>query len=162
MGFVDKFKDLVGIEEFDDDYTEEEEITESKSDKKERSRSSFDNRRSNPPQQEGKVVSMQRGSTLNTHPFKMVVLEPKGFEEAPKLVDSLRGKKPVIVNLEKLEADTAKKLFDFLNGATYALNGNVQKVASNIFIFAPDNVDINSSVEPRGFDFNQSPKSKKW
>lgn len=160
MGFVDKFKDLVGIEEFDDDFVEEETV-ESKNDKKERSRSSFENRRVNQQPNEGKVLSMQRGSTVNTHPFKMVVLEPKGFDEAPKLVDNLRSRKPVIVNLEKLESDTARKVFDFLSGATYALNGNVQKVASNIFIFAPDNVDINSSVEHKGFDFNQS-SNKKW
>ena len=160
MGFVDKFKGLVGIEEFDEDYIEEEAV-ESMSDRRERSRSSFENRRAEQKQSEPKVLSMQRGSTVNTHPFKMVVLEPKGFEEAPKLVDNLRSRKPVIVNLEKLESDTAKKVFDFLSGATYALGGNVQKVASNIFIFAPDNVDINSSVEHKGFDFNQS-SSKKW
>ena len=59
------------------------------------------------------------------------------------------------------KSDTAKKIFDFLSGATYALSGNVQKVASNIFIFAPENVDINSSVEHKGFDFNQ-PQKKKW
>ena len=162
MSFVDKFKDLVGIEDFDDDYIEEETPVESKSERKEKARSnSFEARRTT-PQNEGKVVNMQRGSTMNTHPFKMIVLEPKGFEEAPKLVDNLRNRKPVIVNLERLESDTAKKIFDFLSGATYALSGNVQKVASNIFIFAPENVDINSSVEHKGFDFNQPQNKKKW
>ena len=161
MSVVDKFKDLVGIEDFDDDYIEEETpIVETKSDKKKDGRNSFDARRTSQPK-EGKVVSMQRGSTMNTHPFKMIVLEPKGFEEAPKLVDNLRSRKPVIVNLERLESDTAKKIFDFLSGATYALSGNVQKVASNIFIFAPENVDINSSVEHKGFEFNQN-QGKKW
>ena len=101
---------------------------------------------------------MQKGTTVNTHPFKMVVLEPKGFEEAPKLVDNLKSRKPVIVNLERLESDTARKIFDFLSGATYALNGNVQKVANNIFVFAPENVDINSSVEHKGFDFGSQLK----
>ena len=162
MSFVDKFKDLVGIEDFDDDYIEEETPIESKSERKEKNHNnSFDARRTTQPK-EGKVVSMQRGSTMNTHPFKMIVLEPKGFEEAPKLVDNLRSRKPVIVNLERLESDTAKKIFDFLSGATYALSGNVQKVANNIFIFAPENVDINSSVEHKGFDFNQPQKNKKW
>ena len=161
MSFVDKFKDLVGIEDFEDDYIEEETpVIETKSEKKKETRNSFDARRTTQPK-EGKVVSMQRGSTMNTHPFKMIVLEPKGFEEAPKLVDNLRNRKPIIVNLERLESDTAKKIFDFLSGATYALSGNVQKVASNIFIFAPENVDINSSVEHKGFDFNQN-QGKKW
>ena len=77
-----------------------------------------------------------------TNPFKLVVIEPEGFEECPKLVDSLKTRKPIIINLEKIESETARKIFDFLSGATYALNGNVQKVANNIFVFAPENVDI--------------------
>lgn len=72
----------------------------------------------------------------------MVLIEPKSFEECPKLVDCLKGRRPVIINLEKLETEVARKIFDFMSGATYALAGNVQKVANNIFIFAPDNVDI--------------------
>ncbi len=77
-----------------------------------------------------------------TDQFKMVVIEPQSFEESPKLVDNLRAKKPVIINLENLETDVARKIFDFLSGATYALNGNVQKIANNIFVFTPDNVDV--------------------
>ena len=96
---------------------------------------------------------MQRGVTVNTHPFKMIVLEPKGFEEAPKLVDNLKSRKPVIVNLERLESDTARKIFDFLSGATYALNGNVQKVANNIFVFAPENVAIFAEGENKPYNF---------
>ncbi len=159
MGFVDKFKDLVGIEDFDEEEITEEEIREAQSRMEKREaqpRTSFEPRRSEI--KESKVVNMQKGTTVNTHPFKMVVLEPKGFEEAPKLVDNLKSRKPVIVNLERLESDTARKIFDFLSGATYALNGNVQKVANNIFVFAPENVDINSSVDHKGFEFSSQMK----
>jgi cell division inhibitor SepF len=159
MSFVDKFKDLVGIEDFDEEEITEEEIREAQSRMEKREaqpRTSFEPRRSEI--KESKVVNMQKGTTVNTHPFKMVVLEPKGFEEAPKLVDNLKSRKPVIVNLERLESDTARKIFDFLSGATYALNGNVQKVANNIFVFAPENVDINSSVDHKGFEFGSQMK----
>jgi cell division inhibitor SepF len=37
-----------------------------------------------------------------------------------------------------------------MSGATYAINGNVQKVANNIFVFAPENVDVLSSTETSG------------
>jgi len=77
-----------------------------------------------------------------TDQFKMVVIKPQGFEDSPKLVDSLKAKKPVIINLEDLETDVARKVFDFLSGATYALNGKVQKIANNIFLFSPENVDV--------------------
>ena len=42
-----------------------------------------------------------------------------------------------------------RKIFDFLSGATYALNGNVQKIANNIFVFVPENVDVTSSVDQK-------------
>ena len=94
---------------------------------------------------------MQNNTSVNriTSQFKMVVIEPKTFDESPKLVDNLKAKKPVIINLEKLESDTARKIFDFLSGATYALNGNVQKIANNIFVFVPENVDVTSSVDQK-------------
>ncbi|QHI74005.1 cell division protein SepF [Aminipila terrae] len=97
--------------------------------------------------------------TANTVPFKMVVIEPKGFDECPKLVDNLKAKKPIIINLEKIESDTARKIFDFLSGATYAVNGNVQKIANNIFVFAPENVDISANVDHKGIDFSGNVKS---
>ncbi|MBC6679467.1 cell division protein SepF [Mogibacterium sp. BX12] len=98
-----------------------------------------------------------------TSAFKLVVIEPSGFEECPKLVDSLKSKKPIIINLERIESDTARKIFDFLSGATYALNGNVQKVANNIFVFAPENVDITAGVNHKGFSFeNEKKNSNPW
>ena len=66
---------------------------------------------------------------------------------------SLKERKPVIINLEDIDAETARKIFDFLIGATYALNGNVQKIANNIFVFAPDNVDISASAKKPTEDF---------
>lgn len=88
----------------------------------------------------------KRASVNSSGPFKMVVIEPKNFDECSKLVDNLKSRKPIIVNLEKVETDLARKMFDFLSGATYALNGNVQRVTQNIFIFAPDNVNINAQL----------------
>lgn len=163
MGFSDTFKKLVGIEEVPDDDFSPEEIAAAKEQamKEETTvrkpiggsfqpKSSFaDN---------SKAIPMEKKlSVAGTSTFTLVVIEPKSFDECPKLVDSLKGRRPVVINLEKIETETAKKIFDFLSGATYALNGNVQKVANNIFIFAPEKVDITTNQEERGgFDFGAS------
>jgi cell division inhibitor SepF len=76
-----------------------------------------------------------------------MVIEPKDFDMCPKLVDSLKLKKPVIVNLEKIETKTARRIFEFLSGATYALGGDLQKIANNIFVFLPENVDVTTDTE---------------
>lgn len=88
-----------------------------------------------------------RASMNQSSPFKMVVIEPKTLDECRKLVDNLRARKPIIINLERVETELARKMFDFLSGASYALSGNVQRVTQNIFIFAPNNVNINAKLD---------------
>ena len=102
-----------------------------------------------------------RASMNQSSPFKMVVIEPKSLEECRRLVDNLRARKPVIINLERVETDLARKMFDFLGGATYALNGNVQRVTQNIFIFAPNNVNINAKLD-RTTEASTSDSSSPW
>ena len=160
MGVFGKFKELIGIEEIEeeDDY-EEEPVVEKKPEIRQ---NSFVQPAPAKEVKDNRVVNMNtNASSVNriTSQFKMVVIEPKSFDESPRLVDNLKAKKPVIINLEKLESDTARKIFDFLSGATYALNGNVQKIANNIFVFVPENVDVTSSVDQKPSVSFSEPKS---
>ena len=153
MGFSDAFKKLVGIEEIDDDFSEEE-LASAKEEIRREERKSVSSFQPKGVEAVKAVPLEKRVSIAGTNAFKLVVIEPKSFDECPKLVDSLKGRRPVIINLEKIETETAKKIFDFLSGATYALNENVQKVANNIFIFAPESVDIAANQDDRGFEFS--------
>ena len=146
------------IEEINDDFTEDE-LNSAKEEIRREERKTSGGFQSKGAEQVKAIPMEKRVSIAGTNAFKLVVIEPKSFDECPKLVDSLKGRRPVIINLEKIETETAKKIFDFLSGATYALNGNVQKVANNIFIFAPESVDIAANQDERGFEFggNKSP-----
>ena len=158
MGVFSKFKELMGFEE----YEEEEEMEVEEDGYKQ---SGYYDRKPVEPKAPSSSSGVSRFDTSNVVPmqsrtvkaitsaFKLVVIEPSGFDECSKLVDSLKSRKPIIVNLEKLDSDTARKIFDFLGGATYALNGNVQKVANNIFIFAPENVAISAEGESKPYNF---------
>ena len=161
MGVFDKFKEFVGIEDVDEDdldyeEDEEEEVKSIIPDEKKTAERPITHPVPAPQRVDGPRPSV---NTRNlTSQFKMVVTEPTGFEECPRLVDNLKARKPVIINLENLETDSARKIFDFLSGATYALNGNVQKVANNIFIFAPENVDVAFNMQQKAAQ-NESIKS---
>lgn len=165
MGFAESIKKVIGIEELDDDemITEEEVNAAKEKIAKEMPKRSYSNETVLEKKSSYGASSKtpeKRFSVTNTSAFKLVLIEPKAFEECPKLVDSLKGRRPVIINLEKMETEAARKIFDFLSGATYALNGNVQKVANNIFIFAPENVDISANQDERtSFDFSSEEKS---
>lgn len=167
-GFFYKLKTLIGIEEIDE---EEENADEKVAASSSLERQPIDprgnyalarseNKETKDTKDNNRVLPIQnKGINPNTNQLKMIVIEPKSFDECPKLVDNLKARKPVIINLEKSENDIARKIFDFLSGATYALNGNVQKVANNIFIFAPDNVDVHANVDQKSIDFSGSPKN---
>lgn len=74
--------------------------------------------------------------------FKVVIIQPESFDQAREICEHLKNKKPVILNVEDLEKANAQRIIDFLSGAVYALNGNIQKVSNGIFLVAPNNVDI--------------------
>lgn len=101
----------------------------------------------------GKVVNINA-----TTQFKVVVIQPEGFDEAKDIADHLKDRKPVVINLELLDKDTAHKIFDFLSGAIYALGGSIQKIAVHIYLIAPYNVtilgDFKDELTNKGFFWN--------
>lgn len=89
----------------------------------------------------GKVVNIHTASYI-----KVVVYQPLSFDDTQNIVDNVKNRKPVVVNLENLEIDLAQRVLDFLSGAVYALDGSIQKVSRGIFILAPDNVDVSGNI----------------
>lgn len=81
--------------------------------------------------------------------MRVVIVEPKKYEEVTVIADHLKQRRAVIVNLEGLleDADTRKSIFNFMHGAVYVLEGSMQKVSKAIFILAPNNVDIDANMK---------------
>lgn len=96
---------------------------------------------------EPKVVSMNN----EENKVNVTLIKPEDFNDSADVVNNLKNEKPVIINLESLDIEVARKIFDFCSGALYALNGRIFKISKNIFLLAPENVDIsgnlNKSVE---------------
>lgn len=74
--------------------------------------------------------------------MKVMVVEPLSFDDAQHIADYLKNRKPVVVNFENTEKEVAKRMIDFISGTTYALGGTIQKIGNNIFLCAPNNVDV--------------------
>lgn len=88
-----------------------------------------------------KVVNIHTAGNM-----KLVVHEPLNYEDAPKIVDDLKMRKTVVVNLEQLESGIKRQIFDFINGGLYSLEGSIQKVTKDIFVLAPSNVEIDGNI----------------
>ncbi len=93
-------------------------------------------------QQSGKVVNIH-----SANQFKMVVSQPNTFDDAQDICDHLKAKKPVVINLEGIEKSDAQRIIDFLSGSIYALDGSIQKVSCDIFVIAPNNVDVSGDLK---------------
>lgn len=89
--------------------------------------------------------SVKKGKVVNintTTQLKVVVVTPESFDEAKDIAEHLKQKKPVVINLEGVEKEIARRIVDFLSGAVYSLDGNIQKISTGIFLIAPYNVGI--------------------
>lgn len=87
--------------------------------------------------------------------MKVIVVEPRSFDEVQGIADHLKSRRPVILNLEQGDKDLAQRVLSFLSGTIYALNGTMQRVGNGIFFFAPNNVDIQAEgLERRDMDLD--------
>ena len=88
-----------------------------------------------------KVVSLPQ-----TQQIKMVISQPTTFEQAEDICDLLKDKQSVIVNLEYVNKDVARRIIDVVSGAVHALDVHIQKVSNSIFLIAPFNYEITNEM----------------
>ncbi len=77
----------------------------------------------------------------------VVIYSPSTYEDVQLLIDHLKRREQVIVDFSKINQTTVYRVLDFMSGAIYALNGSIQQITANIFLFAPQGVTI--SVPPQ-------------
>ncbi len=90
-----------------------------------------------------KVVAMPQA---NANAIKMVISQPTTFEQSDEICSFLKEKKSVIVNLEYVNKDVARRIVDFISGGVYALDGYIQKISNSIFLVAPSNYEITNEM----------------
>ncbi|MBM7692347.1 cell division inhibitor SepF [Peribacillus deserti] len=103
------------------------------------------------------VVSLQSVQKPNS---KVILAEPRAYSEAQTVADELKNRRAVVVNLQKIDHDQAKRIVDFLSGTVYALGGDIQRIGTNIFLCTPDNVDVSGTIT--GFTQEQEYDEARW
>ena len=87
-----------------------------------------------------KVVSMRRGMEVS-------LVKPTSLNDAEEICDYLLAGKAVVLNMEGINTETAQRIIDFTSGATYSMNGNLQKISSYIFIATPQSVELSGDFQ---------------
>lgn len=164
MGVLDKFLDIMKLSDddeyddddfFDDEYDDEYEEKPKKSffQKKEKhyeededeegyaapARSSYSGN--------NKVTPMRQPARRSNVSMEVCVIKPTSVDDAREITETLLSGRTVILNLEGLDLEVAQRIIDFTSGATFAINGNLQKISNYIFLVTPTNVDISGDLQ---------------
>ena len=91
-------------------------------------------------------VGREVEDTQSYNKNKMILFEPRAYSESTQIVDYLKKRNTVVVNLKRVTPDQAKRIVDFLTGALYAMSGNLQKLGGGIFLCAPNNVNVEGKI----------------
>ena len=129
MGVFDKFLDIMKLndDDYDDDFYDEEDeyFDDEEFDEKPARRSLF-----------GKGGNME-----------VCVVKPSSVDDSREITETLLSGRTVILNLEGMDLELAQRIIDFISGATFAINGNLQKISNYIFLVTPTNVDISGDLQ---------------
>lgn len=134
--FMNKVWSMLGVAEDVDDYDYPEEEIEETAPVEEKGflASTFNKKK-------GKVVDMP-----GVQQVQVIISQPSTFEQSEEICDHLKSKKSVILNLEYVNKDIARRIVDFVGGAVFALDGTIQKISNSIFLVAPHNYEITNEV----------------
>ena len=160
MGVFDKMLDAMrlGDGDYDDDYDEDEELEEEEEPKK----SLFVKKtETSPAPARPKANNISRftpvrGNKKSVAGMEVIVVKPSAFEDARDISETLLADRTVVLNMEGLDLALAQRIIDFVSGACYAIDGNLQKVTNFIFLVTPSGVDISGDITEimNAFDFS--------
>ena len=146
--FKDKIIKVFGMEVDNEDGYEEIYDEDVYDDHSEDNKSAFST-----PKTKKSAASRRSDVSANEGP-EVLVLEPEVFKDAPGICNKIRAGKTVVLNLKNTDYENGRKIFDFLSGALFALDGSLNKIADNVFILAPKQVSVLTNPEREDVEFN--------
>ncbi|MDF2672671.1 MAG: hypothetical protein K0R09_936 [Clostridiales bacterium] len=126
IGLIDDEEETINYEDRDDDDDDEYDEPEIVN--------------SNP--RKNKIVSIKSNSAP-----KVILKKPGEFQDILELVDAVKSKKIVVMNMVDIDQRLAQRMIDYCVGACYALNGSFQEIAKSIYLIAPENVEISNELK---------------
>lgn len=151
MGFFDKIMDSMKMD--DDDYDDEDDVELEEEDEAPKKRNALFKSRDDEVETEpsSKITPMrgssQRKNVYSANSTEVKVMKPASFDDVRDICDTILSKKVVILNMEGLDLSVAQRIIDFMSGACYAVDGNLQKVSNYIFAITPKSIDISGDLQ---------------
>ncbi|QGH34440.1 DUF552 domain-containing protein [Gracilibacillus salitolerans] len=131
MSMKGKFRNFFGIEDEEYEIIEEEVEQENKP-----------QRRSERKDDKANVVSLKSVQKS----AKMVLFEPRSFNEVQDIADHIVNRRSVVINLQRVDTQQARQIIDFMSGTVYAVSGHIKKLGSQTFLCTPENIEISGNI----------------
>lgn len=164
MGVLDKFLDIMKLSD-DDDYDEDDFFDDDEDEFEEKPKKSFFKKskkydlddeeddffdekpaKASASVNNNKITQMRQPARRSAN-MEVCVIKPTTVDDAREITETLLSGRTVILNLEGLDIEVAQRIIDFTSGATFAINGNLQKISNFIFLVTPTNVDISGDLQ---------------
>jgi cell division inhibitor SepF len=147
VSFLNKLKDIVGLNDQDDYDYEYDDVDNTAS--VAQSNSTEDISRNQRSVVSAEPVRSKTGNVIGMPGMahgasEMILIEPRAFEEMPQVIDALRQRKSVILNMTLIRQEEAQRAVDFVAGGTYAIDGHYERIGDNIFLFTPSCVQVST------------------
>ena len=158
MGVLDKFLDAMKLnddDDFDDDFFDDEDFDDTPK-KRKFKKTDIDDDDDFMDEKPAKVKPMKQASNKVTpmrqprrtgSGMEVCVIKPTSFEDTREITETLLSDRTVVLNMEGLDMELAQRIIDFTSGSCFAINGNLQKISSFIFIVTPSSVDISGDLQ---------------
>lgn len=150
MGLFDSVKNIFTIPE-EDDYEEEFEQAAEKEEPKKNIQ--YNEQPVKKVETAPRIIGgKSKTVSFNQSQMQVVLVKPDRYEDVTSIADHLNDKKTVVLNLESADRDLARRIVDFLSGATYANHGNMRKVSKGTFLIVPNGVDMMGELMLEDFE----------
>lgn len=97
-------------------------------------------------QRQGPQAAQPMTTDPNNTNSKIALFEPKVYSDSRAIASQILGGEAVIVNFTQIDEAQAKRILDFLGGAVYAVNGEIERIGQSIFLVTPDTFEISGTL----------------
>ncbi|WP_291653696.1 cell division protein SepF [Clostridium sp.] len=131
-----KFKEIIGLGEYEDDFEDLEDTEAEEEEIQEEIEPIISKQKGN------KVVNIHTASTA-----KVMVTKPTNYDDAREIADAIKARKIVLVNATTLETKIAQRLVDFISGSCYVLGATLQEIEQRVYLLSPSNVEVTNELK---------------
>ena len=76
-------------------------------------------------------------------------IAPNSFDDVQVIADHVIAGRAVIINLQEVPAELSRRIVDFASGVCYGLGGSMEKVASQVYLMTPHDVEVSDDDRKR-------------